>query len=1071
MLTYGTGLVVSIVGILTMVGWHTHTSFLIQLNSTYTPMQYNTALCFLMSGLGLIIYLKMPKLSAILGGFIFFISATTLAQYIFSINLGLDEFFLKPYILTNTTYPGRMAPNTALYFSLLGFILCLHSRSFSSRNIQLLRVTIALFVGLAGVIGLLGYLFDISIAYGWGSWAQMAIHTSFCFSIIGFSLGIIIWYESHLDEMSQDFFLPSIPILGSILFIFLWQVLVQNEHYAVIEKSKEHAQTVELLLTDRLNEYFLALKRFENRFSREQYASASLLAKDANQYLLNMPALTGLMITGKTLKAPPLLLQMQRSYPKHLMESCVSLHQQKSLQSNALIFMSPSQMGYFCLVSPVSEQQLFVALLNMSQLAGNLIEKSVDANNYVVQLVFNDQVIYRSDSEDQTYQHTLGAILPVVFKNLSFQLHSWPTESIVKSNQSWLPIISLFTGLFVTFLLTFVVHIYQSLRQKEKKFRLVLNTTSDAIIIVNHDGKVILINKAGLLLFEYTEDEILGMAVEALMPERFRKMHEMQRLTYMKTPVTREMAVNGNIAILTKYGKEIPVEVGLNPLEVNFEPCVLCSIHNMRTAKENEEQLTRHSQTLQTILDISNAIITQTNFNVGLQRCLTIICTNFQWPIGHVYLVDESNPEQLNPSEIWFLKDAEKVLSFHDTTMKTILSYGIGLPGQALASNDIVWIDDVSLAKNFPRAPAAKANNIHAAFAFPIAVGGKIKGIFEFFSHEWKKEEPNLLSIIHILKAQMSNFLENQAIQDINKNLVTRFKFAVGSGKIGVWEYDPVSDKLIWDRQMYRLYGIDYQIKNLNYLTWKNKLHPDDQEKASKALHQTIKEGKVVDTEFRIIKPNGDIRHIQTNAEAIYSTDGSNKIIFGVSRDMTKEKELTKELEQLNAKLLEQAYYDALTGLMNRHALNNEAPRLLSLAKRHHYQLGVLYIDLDNFKLINDTFGHNVGDELLVEVTKRLRAVLRNEDVICRMGGDEFLIVLCNTKATAALVTAQKIVASIAQPFLIASHEVLIGASIGISIYPQSGEKFIDLLNHADNALLQAKNAGKGRVHVFKDPL
>lgn len=383
MLTYSAGLVVSIVGLLTIVGWHTHTSFLIQVNSAYTPMQYNTALCFLISGLGLITYLRMPRLSMVLGGLILFISAITLIQYIFSINVGLDELFLEPYIVTNTTYPGRMAPNTALYLSLTGLILWLHSTRFFSWNFQLLGVTLSLFVGLAGVIGLLGYLFDIRIAYGWGSWAQMAIHTSFCFSIIGISLGIIIWHGRDFSKMNEGIFLPGIPVVGGILFIFLWQVLIQNEHDVIIEKSKEHVQTVEQLLKNRLNDYFLALKRFQDRYSREQYKTASILTKDANEYLRDMPALTGLMITEGTLKAPPLLLQMQGGYPKHLMESCISLHQQKSLQSNAFIFMSHLQMSYFCLVSPVSERQLFVALFNISLLAKNIVEQSIDANNYV----------------------------------------------------------------------------------------------------------------------------------------------------------------------------------------------------------------------------------------------------------------------------------------------------------------------------------------------------------------------------------------------------------------------------------------------------------------------------------------------------------------------------------------------------------------------------------------------------------------------------------------------------------------------------------------------------------------
>ena len=899
----------------------------------------------------------------------------------------------------------------------------------------------------------------------------MAFHSSFCFAIIGAALAAVIWHDYQLSAVKQNITIPIIIIvLGNLLLILLWQTLTQNEQHAIQLKSQESLTAVNKLLTNEFDQYFLGLRRLEYRYSQGYYTTDAALSKDAQNYLHDMPALTGLMITGKKANDSPPLLQMRTIKVKHLIQRCATLHQRKLLQNNSIIVMPHLQKNYLCLANPVSQQQLLVALFDIYQLTNDAVKQILDKNDYVIQLLYSHQVLYQSHYKNTIYQRKLGSSMPVSFKNISLQLYIWPSVYMVKRYQSWLPIITLFAGLFVTFLLAFLVHLFQLLTQKEKKFRSVLNTTSDAVIIFNRNSEVTLANQAALKLFEYTEDEILGMSVESLMPERFRKAHKVSRHNYMKSPDVREMGVANNIILLTKHGNEIPVDIGLNPLQINLEQCILCSIHDMRTAKANENQLMQQSRTMQVMLDITNAIVAENNPDMALQHCLTIICTSFKWPIGHVYFVDENNKELLIPSEIWFLKDAAKASCFRDLTMKTTLSYGVGLPGRVLASGAPAWIDDVCFESNFPREPAAKADNVHSAFAFPITMHGKIRGVFEFFSHEPRKQDSSLLLIINVLKNQISQFLEYQAIQDLNKNLATRFKFAVASGKIGVWEYVPSSKKLIWDEQMYQMYGVSPEITNLSYLTWENTLHPDDAKNAADELQHAIVEERPFDTVFRIVKPSGEVRHIKANAMVIHPADGSSKIVLGLNRDITEEKQLTEKLEQLNDTLAQQAYYDSLTGLMNRHALADAATRLFSLAQRYNYQLGILFIDLDNFKSVNDQFGHKVGDELLVAVAKRMKKIVRLEDAVCRIGGDEFSVILNKINNTAAaLLIANKIVDGITQPFHLTSHEVHIGASVGISLYPQSGKIFADLLNKADAALLQAKNTGKGCVHVFKE--
>ena len=156
------------------------------------------------------------------------------------------------------------------------------------------------------------------------------------------------------------------------------------------------------------------------------------------------------------------------------------------------------------------------------------------------------------------------------------------------------------------------------------------------------------------------------------------------------------------------------------------------------------------------------------------------------------------------------------------------------------------------------------------------------------------------------------------------------------------------------------------------------------------------------------------------------------------------------------------AHYDALTHLPNRTLLNDHIDMSIAGAKRNHTRFAVLFLDLDRFKIVNDTMGHHVGDTLLQAVAGRLQECVRESDTVARLGGDEFVILLgdINDEKDAALV-AQKIIALVSKPFMLGDYQANIGTSIGISIYPAHGADKFTLLKHADAAMYQAKENGR----------
>lgn len=173
-----------------------------------------------------------------------------------------------------------------------------------------------------------------------------------------------------------------------------------------------------------------------------------------------------------------------------------------------------------------------------------------------------------------------------------------------------------------------------------------------------------------------------------------------------------------------------------------------------------------------------------------------------------------------------------------------------------------------------------------------------------------------------------------------------------------------------------------------------------------------------------------------------------------VATDITRQKETERRIEHL-------AYYDALTDLPNRALLSQRAELALGLAARRDEEAAVMFLDLDRFKDINDSLGHAEGDELLVQVARRLQRLIRETDTVCRLGGDEFVLLLPNTGQPGAAYLARKLLASFRQPYTVGGHHLQITTSVGIALYPHDGTTFTELLKNADAALYQAKQEGR----------
>jgi diguanylate cyclase (GGDEF)-like protein/PAS domain S-box-containing protein len=196
---------------------------------------------------------------------------------------------------------------------------------------------------------------------------------------------------------------------------------------------------------------------------------------------------------------------------------------------------------------------------------------------------------------------------------------------------------------------------------------------------------------------------------------------------------------------------------------------------------------------------------------------------------------------------------------------------------------------------------------------------------------------------------------------------------------------------------------------------------------------------------------------------AVADSQGTVTHYIGISSDITQLKQHEKRLEYI-------AHYDALTGIPNRVLLADRMKQAIAQAKRERKMLGVCYLDLDGFKPVNDTLGHQAGDHVLIEIAKRIGNILREGDTVARLGGDEFVVLLPDLVGVdECITTVKRLHEHIALPIRIQEHSFLLTASIGVSIFPDDDNDPDVLLRHADQAMYTAKQAGKNRYHFF-DP-
>lgn len=288
-----------------------------------------------------------------------------------------------------------------------------------------------------------------------------------------------------------------------------------------------------------------------------------------------------------------------------------------------------------------------------------------------------------------------------------------------------------------------------------------------------------------------------------------------------------------------------------------------------------------------------------------------------------------------------------------------------------------------------------------------------------------------------------------------------RLQLAKEASGVGVWDYDLVHNELVWDESMYGIYGIDKAAGAGLFEAWQSSVLPEDRIEESAALKAAIEQRATYAPCFRIRRGDGALRYIQARARIYYDAVGKAVRIVGTNEDITERRILLDKLEQ-------QANQDSLTGLSNRRHFMEQGEMELARVQRYGEALSVFMLDIDHFKVVNDTHGHKAGDVVLRRLGHLLRETLRTVDIIGRIGGEEFAILLPETNLQEASEIAERLREVIAQSEVVleAGLPLHFTVSIGVSTLKDKGVNLDKLLNLADNALYQAKESGRNKVCV-----
>lgn len=329
--------------------------------------------------------------------------------------------------------------------------------------------------------------------------------------------------------------------------------------------------------------------------------------------------------------------------------------------------------------------------------------------------------------------------------------------------------------------------------------------------------------------------------------------------------------------------------------------------------------------------------------------------------------------------------------------------------------------------------------------------------VYEVFAFRVGEPGAYLVAIL------FNDISERKRIQEELRVSNERLQLAIHGSGDGVWDWNPKTDRIVVSARAMEILGYDASEHLEDATQWRQRIHPDDLSHVVAARNDCL-EGRAQSfhSEYRVRCQNGEWKWLLSRGVVVArDSHGAPLRMTGLLTDISQRK-------QADELVWHHANFDALTGLPNRRMFRDRLDWEVQKADRHGHSLGLLFIDLDRFKQVNDLLGHDAGDLLLCQASDRIKRCVRKTDTVARLGGDEFTVILGELDSHDHVEqVAQKILGTLADPFSLNKESAYISGSIGITIYPDDGSTGEELIRKADQAMYAAKHAGKAQFSYF----
>jgi len=542
--------------------------------------------------------------------------------------------------------------------------------------------------------------------------------------------------------------------------------------------------------------------------------------------------------------------------------------------------------------------------------------------------------------------------------------------------------------------------------ESQQYFSHLLEIMPDGVVLVDHGGRIVRVNGAAEHVFRCAREDLLGKAIEVLIPQRYRTGHVVNRASYAAHSTVREMGSGMRLtAVRQDNGEEFPVEVALSPVGQAGAGGVMCVVRDMSHRAQIEQQVQQHEQELRALTENQPEVVSR--FDRQLRR---------------VYVNRAIEKIDGKPRDFYLNKRFDE----------------LGKPDAFVET----W--NTQLQKVFD-----SGQSIEFEYHYDSLRGRQhyLGRLTPEFAADGTVD--HVLAISHDITSRVKKEAENlrlASLLDATPDLifvtdpqgVLLYLNPAGRAMLG-WP----SDMDIRFVKPYSFYP-ERAVKRLRESAMPHAVAYNMWRGENTVVHEGGKEIPVIHTL---------LAHKNEQGRVVYWSN--------IIQDFS-------ERKQMESQLLHQSTHDKLTGLPNRSVLLDHIRQGMFHAQRAEKMMAVMFIDLDDFKTINDSLGHDAGDAVLAEVACRLKNAVRAGDTICRLGGDEFTVVMESMESVSDVVsTADKLQAVLKQPYTLHGRHFSTSASIGITLYPLDGDAADVLLRNADIAMYQAKRQGAGSYHFY----